>query len=225
MALPLMKKCEDIERMPLSSLKQFVYCKRRFALMYIENEWGINYKIIEGDILHERVNDPFFNEKRGDVYISRSVPVYSDRLNLYGVADIVEFVKDQDGVEINGKRGLWRISPLEYKNGKPEKSGADNFQLCAQVMCLEEMFDTTINSGNIYYGQIKHRVKVEITKDMRNSVVSKVNQMMELLSNQTIPDIPFDQNCSLCSLIEVCLPKVVDMRKNLKSRIALLMKG
>ena len=100
-----MKKSDEYDRMPISSLKQYIYCKRRFALMYINCEWGSNYKIVEGDILHSRVNDPFFNEKRGDVYISRSVPVYSEKLNLYGVADIVEFIRDVDGIKLPGKKG------------------------------------------------------------------------------------------------------------------------
>lgn len=116
-----MKKFDEIERLPISSLKQFIYCQRRFALMYIECEWRSNYKIVEGDILHERVDDPFFNEKRKDIHVSRSVPVYSNDLNLYGVADIIEFIKDAQGIEIPGKKGLWKINPIEYKNGEPEK--------------------------------------------------------------------------------------------------------
>ncbi|MGV8168321.1 MAG: CRISPR-associated protein Cas4 [Alkaliphilus sp.] len=220
-----MKNVDDLERIPLSSLKQFVYCQRRFALMYIENEWGSNYKIVEGDLLHEKVDDPFFNEKRGDVHISRSVPIYSDLLNLYGVADIVEFIKDQEGVKVSGKRGLWRISPLEYKNGKPEGSGADNYQLCAQALCLEEMFETKIYSGNIYYGKLKRRVNVELTQSMKDSVKLHVNKMIELLLSQTIPDKTEDQNCNLCSLINVCMPDVIDKPKMVKDRIAKLMRG
>lgn len=219
-----MKKFDEIERMPISSLKQFVYCPRRFALMYIECEWGSNYKIVEGDILHERVDDPFFNEKRGDVHISRSVPIYSNTLNLYGVADIVEFIKEPQGVEIKGKKGFWRINPLEYKNGKPEKSNADNFQLCAQAMCLEEMFHTKINQGDIFYGKIKRRVVVEFTEELRNSVVDQVEKMNTLLVKQVIPLKSKKQNCNLCSLIDICIPEVSGIETNFKNQMARLMK-
>lgn len=211
--------------MPLSAIKQFVYCQRRFALMYIECEWGSNYKIVEGDILHEKVDDAFFNEKRGDVHISRSVPIYSEELNIYGVADIVEFIKDSEGIRIPGKLGLWKINPLEYKNGKPEKSGADNFQLCAQAMCLEEMFKTRINSGDIYYGKIKRRVAVELTKEMKESVITQVDNMMKLIQSQKIPSKPINQNCNLCSLIDICMPEVISKQKDIKGQIANLMRG
>lgn len=220
-----MKWSDDYDRLPLSSLKQFVYCQRRYALMYIENEWGSNYKIVEGDLLHDKVDNPFFNEKRVDTHISRSVPVYSNRLGLYGVADIVEFYKDQNGIEIEGKKGLWKLCPLEYKNGKPEKSSADNYQICAQAICLEEMFNTKIENGNIYYGKLKRRVLVEITKSMKDSVVIKVDEMKTLLMNNTIPEVPDDQNCSLCSLVDICMPYIIDKRKIFRDRITDLLKG
>ena len=56
-----MKKFDEEERLPISSIKQFIYCKRRFALMYLNCDWGENYKIAEGDLLHKRVDDPYFN--------------------------------------------------------------------------------------------------------------------------------------------------------------------
>jgi CRISPR-associated exonuclease Cas4 len=214
-----MKKFADNERLSLSALKQFVYCKRRFALMFSECEWGSNYKIVEGDILHERVDNPYFNEKRGDVHISRSVPIFSDSLNLYGIADIVEFIKDEQGVKISGKKGLWRLNPIEYKNGKPEKSNADNYQLCAQTMCLEEMFKTEIKYGAIFYGKIKRRVQVDFTDELRENVRGQVQKMHELLSRQEIPPKAEDQNCSLCSLIDVCMPNIFDKHKSSKEQI------
>jgi len=221
-----MKKFDEIERMPISSLKQFVYCQRRYALMYIECEWGSNYKIVEGDILHERVDDPFFNEKRGNVHISRSVPIYSDSLNLYGVADIVEFIKDEHGIEISGKKGLWRINPVEYKNGKPEKSNSDNFQLCAQAMCLEEMFQTKIYTGDIYYGKIKRRIEIMFTEELRNDVKSQVENMIDLLLKQEIPSKPENQICNLCSLVDICIPEIsVRIQKSFKNQVSSLMKG
>jgi len=220
-----MKKFNDYERLPLSSLKQFIYCKRRFALMYIDGEWGSNYKIDEGDILHKNVDDPFFNEKRGNVHISRSVPIYSNLLNLYGVADIVEFIKDDDGISIPGKTGHWRINPLEYKNGKPEKSNADNFQLCAQAMCLEEMFHTTIKFGDIFYGKIRRRIQVEFTYKLREEVTRQVENMHKTLEEEVLPIKDKDQNCNLCSLSDICMPAIFDKHKKTKETIAALVKG
>jgi CRISPR-associated exonuclease Cas4 len=203
-----MKKIDDFDRIPISALKQFVYCQRRYALMYIECEWGSNYKIVEGDLLHEIVDDPFFNEKKGSIQISRSVPVFSESLNLYGVVDAVEFIKDDNGVSVNGKVGTWRINPIEYKNGKPESSKADNYQLCAQTMCLEEMFNINIPSGDIYYGKIKRRVKIDFTEELRSDVKNQLRKMSEVLITQLIPQKLENQNCNLCSLTNVCLPEI-----------------
>lgn len=220
-----MKKFDEDERLPISSLKQFIYCKRRFALMYLNCDWGENYKIAEGDLLHKRVDDPYFNEKRGDVHISRSVPIFSDRLNLNGVADIVEFIKKEKGIELPHKKDRWQINLVEYKNGKPEKSQADNFQLCAQALCLEEMFHTTIESGDIFYGKIRRRVKVELTDHLKEQVSTQVGNMKTLLKNQKIPVRDEAQNCSLCSLLDVCIPSAFGKQKKVQEHIAMLMKG
>ncbi|MBK5244066.1 MAG: CRISPR-associated protein Cas4 [Eubacteriaceae bacterium] len=220
-----MKKFEEYDRLPLSALKQFIYCKKRFALMYLECEWGENYKIVEGDLLHKSVNDPTFNEKRRDVYVSRSVPVFSSQLNLYGVADIVEFINNDEGIKLPGKKGLWKINPVEYKNGKPEKSNADNYQLCAQAMCLEEMFQTEIKSGDIFYGKIKRRVTVDLTNELKESVKGHISNMSEILMTQVIPIKSEDQNCHLCSLIDVCIPTVFGKQKKFKDQISTQMRG
>lgn len=90
--------------------------------MSIDNEWGCNYKIIEGDILHSKVNDPTIVEKRGDRIISRSVPVYSSTLGVCGVADVVEFIRVEDGVTLPGRKGHFKPNPVEYKNGSPQSS-------------------------------------------------------------------------------------------------------
>jgi CRISPR-associated exonuclease Cas4 len=214
-----LKNLEERERIPISAIKQYTYCRRRFALMYIDGEWGSNYKIVEGDILHTKVNDPFFNEKRGDRHISRSVPVFSDKLGIYGVADIVEFIRDDDGVKIGTKPDLWRINPVEYKNGKPEKSGADNYQLCAQALCMEEMFAAKIESGCIYYGRLRKRVDVRFTDELKEKTAIIINEIYNMLGSAKIPPRPEGQNCSLCSLVDICVPSIFDNKSKHRARI------
>lgn len=220
-----MKRIDNNERLPISALKQYIYCKRRFALMHIECQWGSNYKIVEGDFLHKKVDDPFFNEKRGNIHIDRSIPVFSDNLNLYGIADIVEFINDDDGIKIDSKIGKWRINPIEYKNGKPESSNADKYQLCAVSMCLEEMFNATISTGDIYYGKIKRRVLVDLSDELKNNVLKVINEIQILFDNQTLPPKPEDQNCSLCSLIDICMPNIFNNKSSNREKIDLLLKG
>ena len=218
-----MKGFDECERLPVSAVKQYAYCKRRFALMFIDDEWGDNYKIIEGNITHEKVDDPFFNEKRKDLYHSRSVPVFSEKLNLYGVVDIIEFQRDDNGVNIKTHGGLWGINPIEYKNGKPEKSNADNLQLCALALCLEEMFSAKIDSGEIYYNKLRKRIKVQLDEELKAQVKTIVAEINELLDNPIIPPKPVNQNCNLCSLTEICMPAIFDAKNTNAARINKLM--
>lgn len=216
-----MKWLDEDERLPISMIKQYAYCKRRFSLMFIDNQWAGNYKIAEGDITHAKVDDPFFNEKRGDVHNSRSVPVYSDALNLYGIADIIEFIKDDNGVKIDGKKGLWRINPIEYKNGKPEKSNADNYQLGAVAMCLEEIFCCKIKSGDIYYNKLHRRFQVDITDDIKDDIKRIILDIKSILHNDKLIAKSESQYCGLCSLKNICLPKALDKKLSNKKRVML----
>ena len=213
---------ENRERIPISAIKQYIYCKRRFALMFIDREWGSNYKIVEGDILHKKVDDPFFNEKRGDLHISRSVRVYSDKMNLFGVADIIEFNKSDTGIKLTGKNGLWNINPVDYKNGKPEESKADECQLCAIALCLEEMFSSTIPKGDLFYGKLRRRVEIRFTDELRSKTINAIYDIHEMLEKLAIPKKPIGQNCNLCSLADICVPEVFDKVLSNKSQISYL---
>lgn len=210
---------------PISMIKQYAYCPHRFSLMYLDNVWSENYKIVEGNITHRKVDNPFIKEKRKDTFYSRSVPVYSDELDLYGIVDIIEFTKSEDdsAVKVKGKRGKWKINPIEYKNGKKEKSNADALQLCSQAICLEEMFDTKIEFGEIFYNKIKRRFKVEFDNKLRSQVLNIIGLINEsILKNEIIP-IREEQNCNLCSIRDNCLPFAY-RNKNLKEKLIELIK-
>ena len=73
---------------------------------------------VEGKLLHHRVDDPFFTDVRQGVITSRSMPVASYRLGLYGVCDVVEFTSATEGIHLHGKEGVFQPAPVEYKRGK-----------------------------------------------------------------------------------------------------------
>ena len=217
--------CDYEHNIPISMIKQYAYCPHRFSLMYLDNVWAENYKIVEGNITHKKVDNPFIKEKRKDTFYSRSVPVYSNELDLYGIVDIIEFTKSEDdsAVKVKGKRGKWKINPIEYKNGKKEKSNADALQLCSQAICLEEMFDTKIEFGEIFYNKIKRKFKVEFDNKLRSQVLNIIGLINEsILKNEIIP-IREEQNCNLCSIRDNCLPFAY-RNKNLKEKLIELIK-
>lgn len=210
---------------PISFIKQYVYCPHRFSLIAVENLWGNNFKIIEGNIVHEKVNNPFLKEKRKDIIISRSVPVYSKTYNLYGIVDLIEFHKDINGVSLPKRKDKWIIFPIEYKNGKEENSQSDSFQLCAEVLCLEEIFNTKITSGAIYYNATKKRKNIEFTDELKNKTLSIITEMKYIINNNIIVAKKEDQNCSLCSLYEQCIPSILNnSQEEYKKRLGKILK-
>ena len=109
----------------LSGLKHFAFCRRRWALVHIEQLWKENVLTLDGHYMHERVHDAGFTESRGSTLLSRAMPISSQALRITGECDMVELHRDPAGVPIHGRDGLWRLYPVEYKRGKPDPRGAD----------------------------------------------------------------------------------------------------
>jgi CRISPR-associated exonuclease Cas4 len=59
------------ELLPLSGIQHFVFCRRQWALIHVEQQWQENLLTEEVRIMHRRVDDPFFTEKRVDVIVAR----------------------------------------------------------------------------------------------------------------------------------------------------------
>jgi CRISPR-associated exonuclease Cas4 len=155
----------------LSGIQHFNFCRRRWALIYIENVWADNERTIRGELFHEHAHNPFFNEKRGDLILTREMPIFSRTMGVTGHCDIVEFRRDGTGVCLAGREGTWLPCPVEYKRGQSMKNDADRLQLCAQAMCLEEMLACPpIAAAYMYYGETKRRETVALDEDLRGRV-------------------------------------------------------
>lgn len=205
----------------LSGIQHFAFCPRQWALIHIEQQWQDNLLTVQGIQLHERVDNPFFFESRGDLLIARSVPLSSRTLGLFGVSDIIEFhATKKVGISLTEHPGQWYPVPIEYKRGKPKKDDIDAVQLCAQALCLEDMLKISINYGYIFYGETKHRTKVTFEPILREHVKELTEQMHHLFElSITPPAIYTRQKCSKCSLADVCLPSIS------KSKASLYMKN
>ena len=190
----------------LSGIQHFIFCRRQWALIHVEQQWQENVLTTEGQILHRRADDPFFTEKRKGVIIARSVPVSSPGLGLTGVCDVVEFTAGPEGVHLPGRDGFYQPAPVEYKRGKKKHDHCDEAQLCAQAMCLEEMLVTTIPQGTIYYAQTRRRETVAFTADLRDQVRQAVREMHAYAQRGYTPKVKPFKGCRACSLAEVCLP-------------------
>lgn len=192
----------------LSGIQHYVFCKRQWALIHIEQQWQENLRTVEGAILHEKTHDSTIKEKRGALIISRGMGVFSRTLGITGACDVVEFHKSRDGVTLYGREGTYLPVPVEYKRGKPKQDNADVLQLCAQAMCLEEMLLCTIPEGFLYYGEPKHRTKVALDEEIREEVIRICWEMHELYDKRYTPKVRTTKACKTCSLKELCLPKL-----------------
>ena len=203
---------EEENYLLLSGIQHFAFCPRQWALIHIDGIWDENYLTAQGQILHEKVDDPWFNESRKGKIICRSMPIRSEQLKLQGVADIVELTDNPDGISVPGRKGTWSLLPVEYKRGRPKSEDCDKLQLCAQAICLEEMLKTSITKGEIFYGQIRRRIDVIFSEQLRKDVVSLASDMHKLYKEGKIPICKKEKHCQACSLINVCSPECIVLK-------------
>jgi CRISPR-associated exonuclease Cas4 len=196
----------------LSGIQHFQFCKRQWALIHIEQQWEENVRTIEGKHLHQNADEPFLREKRGKKLIVRAMPVKSEELKITGVCDVVEFIRDKNGVEIVGAEGRYAVFPIEYKRGKPKKDDSDILQLTAQAMCLEEMLLCEVNIGFMFYNEIKHRVEIPITVENKNKVRMIFKEMHDYYQRRHTPKVKTGPFCKSCSLHNHCLPVLMNKR-------------
>ncbi len=193
---------------PLSALQHLVYCERQCALIHLEQAWVENRYTAEGRLLHERADEPVA-ENRGDRRIARALALRSFRLGLSGRADVVEFHRlpaGGEGVRLPGAAGHWRPYPVEYKRGRPKRHRADEVQLCAQALSLEEMLEVEVREGALYYGRRRRRHPVTFDGVLRALTEEMAGRLHQLLAAGCTPPGVRSRKCDDCSLLEVCLP-------------------
>jgi len=181
------------EYIPISALQHYVYCPRQCALIHVEQVWEENIYTLRGRRVHEGADVPG-TVVRGDAQIERALPIWSERLGLIGQADVVEFLPDGTPY------------PVEYKTGPRLARRADEVQLCAQALCLEEMFDRPVSRGALYYHGSRRRREVVLTEALRSEVERVVREVRRLLCQGKLPPPAADRRCRHCSLVDSCLP-------------------
>ena len=98
---------------PLSAINHYSFCPRRCALVHTERLWAENYFTVGGKSLHAKV-DAGGSESRKDLRYARNIRLYSTELGVSGIADMVEFRRDDvGGISVLGWQGLWMPFPVE----------------------------------------------------------------------------------------------------------------
>lgn len=199
---------EEEDYLQLSGIQHFAFCRRQWALAYIELQWEDNVRTVEGNLLHEKAHDVTSAEKRGELIISRGMPVHSRELGISGECDVVEFHLAKEGISLPQREGKFEVIPVEYKRGKPKEKDEDILQLTAQALCLEEMLCCEIPFGYLYYGETKHRKKVEFKEEIRQKTRDMFQEMHQYYDRRYTPKVKRRKSCNACSLQNICLPAI-----------------
>ena len=127
--------------------------------------------------------------------VLRSVHVGSKRLCVHGVADVVEM------------RGSVPF-PVEYKRGRPKAHRADEVQLCAQAICLEEMMDLDVPEGALFYGARRRRQSVFFDDALRGLTARVAAEARATMASGHLPAPEYEAGkCDSCSLNGLCQPR------------------
>lgn len=219
---------------PLSALQHYIFCPRQCALIHVEGLWAENRLTVEGRHLHERADGSRVGPRGGGrvevrarrggrdpaggaaaaheepggtggaggfVRTVRALPIRSLRLGLIGKADVVEF---------HGRGGAAAVPfPVEYKRGRPKAHRADEVQLCAQALCLEEMLGLGaggVPAGALFYGLTRRRVDVAFDGALRSLTEATAARVHALIAAGVTPRAAREKKCGRCSLVNLCLP-------------------
>jgi CRISPR-associated exonuclease Cas4 len=182
----------------ISALQHYAYCPRQFALIHIEQAWDENRFTAEGRLLHDRVDQGAAEQRRGLRY-ERAVSLISQDLRLIGKMDLLEI-----HIGSNGQPDCY--FPVEYKRGKPKLEDWDRIQLCAQALCIEEMRNTKVLEGAIWYWEVRRRQPVEMDRELRIATLTAIEGARAVLQSGRTPPPVNDRRCKACSLVELCRP-------------------
>ncbi len=173
----------------------------------LEQAWQDNTDTAMGTLEHANVHHEHI-ERRGGTAKIYEMYVCSDALRLIGLCDCVEAELDEGSAYIEILGGKYRLFPVEYKHGVQRDELEYNVQLCAQAMCLEEMFHCHIAEGAIFYITSHRRVTVAFDEELRALVRQGVLALQEMRRSMKIPLADYTAKCRKCSLLEQCAPKV-----------------
>ena len=178
--------------LPISALQHWAFCPRQAVLIHLERIWVENQLTALGRAMHARAHEGA-DSRSGDITCLRGLEVCAPELGLHGVCDLVER---------SGRSWV----PVEYKRGRPKAHRADEIQVAAQAMCIEEMIGVRVPRGLLYYGATRRRLEVSVDATLRSLVRECVEELRGRLLAGTTPSPVNDARCARCSLAPHCLP-------------------
>jgi CRISPR-associated exonuclease Cas4 len=195
---------------PLSALQHYLFCPRQCALIHVEQSWAEDGATAEGRLLHERA-DGGRPDRRAGVRTVRGMAIRSLALGVAGKADAVEF---------HGAGPDPQAYPVEYKRGRPKSHRADEVQLCAQALCLEEMLGRPVPEGALFYGETRRRLVVDFDRDLRDLTARVAGDVRAMIAAGRTPSPHYTPACKRCSLQDLCAPRQLESAPDVNGWLA-----
>lgn len=201
------------EEITIRSIQHYMYCPHRWGLLEIDKAWAENVFVTKANLMHERVHDPNRNYTVRGRKVFTSVPVYNDleEYNLYGVMDCLECKESKDGIDAFHDGKKYKLCIVEYKPTKSKQQTHrkdDLMQIFAQKICVDYVFHCDCETI-LYYADVKQRIPVDFTDSYRefdNELKDLLCEMRANLREGIIPPIKKGQQCSGCSMKDLCMP-------------------
>lgn len=207
----------------IRSIQHFQYCKRRWGLLEINQDWLSNASVSKANLMHERVHNNQSNYISKNKIVKNSMAIYIDNeeFDIQGELDSIEFIKDVNAEYIKNLQGNYCVTIIEYKPTAPkvkEKiNEADKMQLFIQKLCVDWLFECNANTS-IYFGNTKRRYNVNFEYEKYYTKLKNIiNEIYYYLDNQIIPQKERGQKCSGCSMKNLCFPN--DKNISIKNQI------
>lgn len=209
----------------IRSIQHYLYCPHRWGLLEIDKAWAENIFVTKANLMHSRVHDPDRSYISRGKKVFTSVPVYndSDPYNLYGITDCLELTHDNHGVSVSGSEEKYNICIVEYKPTKPKNTDYnddDLMQVFAQKICVDYVFGCNCD-GVLYYADVKKRIALPLKENFTEydtRLKDILSEMRKDLASGCIPKIRKGQKCSGCSMKDLCMPSIRQV-KNLQAEI------
>lgn len=194
----------------IRSLQHYLYCPHRWGLINIDCAWAENYFVAKANLIHDRVHKPDkYSSRKGKVITD--FEVWNDDIGLYGKLDCIEYQGEIPVV-------------IEYKPSKPKECDyyhAEAMQLFAQKLCAEYVLKKNCKAS-FYYADVKKRIEVDFSASY-DEYYSELLQIIENIQHYEergiIPEIEKGQYCGGCSMKDICLPKTLIRKSDIRQNI------
>lgn len=185
-------------RIPLSALEHADYCLRQAALIHVDGIFTDDVRTASGTLAHRHVHELRNPLRRSEVGTRTftGVPVWSNRIGLYGICDAVEV-------------SAGSVLPVEHKIGPYVPGGPADIQAAAQAVCLAEMTGIGVPAACVFSHADRRRHHVELTVTLTSRIEELAATIKTVLAASQLPPAVYDRRCPRCSMRHDCLPNLV----------------